>query len=307
MNLLKKTKRTLNTGWRRRVLLAVMLFFAALFVAPRNAFADAEMRRCVMGADMTEAQKTEMYRLFGLQQGDVPESIMSNSDERRFLEGEISSAVIGTKSISSVYLELLPEASGIEVILHNITWCTEEMYRNALQTAGIYNARLYVAAPFPVSGTGGLAGVYLAYEDMTGETLDEGAKQAGTQEMAVTGTLADDIGEENSSSMVNDLKKLWASSEDMTDEEIRLTIRQTAEQYHVHLTDAQVEQLAALSKTLEKLDPEQLRQKVESVQDTLQRVSEAKDQVSGFAQHLKELLESVRQFLERFMGFLNRE
>ena len=109
MNLLKKTKRTLNTGWRRRVLLAVMLFFAALFVAPRNAFADAEMRRCVMGADMTEAQKTEMYRLFGLQQGDVPESIMSNSDERRFLEGEISSAVIGTKSISSVYLELLPE------------------------------------------------------------------------------------------------------------------------------------------------------------------------------------------------------
>ena len=271
-----------------------------------NAFADAEMRRVVMGADMADGQREEMYRVFAVQEGEVPEIVLTNSDEHRFLEGQINQTLIGTKSISSVYLELLPRGSGMEVTLHNITWCTEEMYRNALQTVGIYDAKLFVAAPFPVSGTGGLAGVYLAYEDMTGQTLDEGVKQAGSQELTVTGNLADEIGEENSASIINNLKQVWAAKSDMTDEEIRTTIRQAAEQYHVRLTDAQVEQLVALSRTLEKLDPDKIRQTVEDVQGTIQRVSEAKEQVSGFAQKIKDLFETFRQFLERITGFLDK-
>ena len=305
MNLLKTGIKAFYTGCLR-LLPAILLCAAAFFSMTGKACADAEMRRCVMGADMTDEQKAEMYSVFGLQPGEVPEIALTNSDERRYLERSISQAVIGTRSISSVYLELLPKGSGIEVTLHNITWCTEEMYRNALQTAGIDSARLYVAAPFPVSGTGGLAGVYLAYENMTGETLDDGAVQAGTQELTVTGSLADEIGEENSTSIIGDLKALWASKGTMTDNEIRQTIRQTADQYHVHLTDAQVEQLTALSKTLSRMDPDQIRETVESVQGTMERVSEAKEQVSGFAQRIGQFMESLRQLLDRLTGLLNR-
>ena len=61
----------------------------------------------------------------------------------------------------------------MDVTTSNITWCTPEMYISALATAGITDAKVVVAAPFEVSGTAALTGVYKAYEDMTGKKLDQ--------------------------------------------------------------------------------------------------------------------------------------
>ena len=82
----------------------------------------------------------------------------------------------------------MPQGSGLSVTVNNVSWCTPDMYRNAFTTAGITDARITVAAPFPVSGTAALAGIYKAYEDMTGQKLDTAVKDVGTQELTVTGT-----------------------------------------------------------------------------------------------------------------------
>lgn len=285
------------------ILLCLMILCSALTV---TVSADAEMKRCVIGSDLSEDQVEGIYGVFGIRRGDVTELRLTNAEERTALEGYVDPAVIGTRSLSSVYLELLPAGSGMNVTTENISWCTPEMYISALATAGITDARIIVAAPFPVSGTAALAGIYKAYEDMTGQKLDDLAKLISTQELTITGELADEIGNMDSTSIVNELKMMLDETVNMTDEEIRQTIREIAKRYNVKLTDTQVEQLLQLCRSLEKLNPDQLKERVEDVQETLRRVSDAKTQVVGFVQTIKKVIDSVKSFFDRIAGILNR-
>jgi uncharacterized protein YpuA (DUF1002 family) len=94
-------------------------------------------------------------------------------------------------------------APGLDVTTNNITWCAPEMYVNALATAGITDAKVIVAAPFDVSGTAALTGVYKAYEDITGQKLDENAKLVPAhRSWRVTSDLANEIGSYDSTSIV---------------------------------------------------------------------------------------------------------
>ncbi len=260
--------------------------------------------RAVIGADLTEDQIAQVYQAFGISRGNVAELRVTNAEERRYLEGYVDNSLIGTRSISSVYVELLPAGSSMDVKTSNITWCTPEMYLSALATAGITDARIIVASPFAVSGTAALTGVYKAYEDMTGRTLDDLAKAVSTQELTVTGDLAQEIGSMDSTSIVNDLKMMLDETEKMSDEEMRQEIVAIAAQYNVKLTDKQIQQLISLCRSLEGLDPDSLKQRVEDVQDTLNKVSEAKTQVVGFVQTVSKVVSSVREFFERIKDIL---
>lgn len=278
---------------------------AAVFCLSVSAAADNTSSRAVMGADLTSEQTMLMYQAFGVPQGSVIELRLTNAEERQYLEGFVASSVIGTRSISCVYVELLAQGSGMNVTTSNITWCTGDMYSNALATAGITDARIIVAAPFPVSGTAALAGVYKAYEDITGQALNSQAKDAGTQELTVTGELAKDIGSSDSSSIVQELKLMLSETQKMSDAELRSAIAAVASHYRVSLTETQIGQLVSLCRTLEKLDPVSLKDKVTDVQGTLDKVSDAKDQVVGFVQTLKNLIVSVQGFFEKMQSILN--
>ncbi len=269
------------------------------------ACADAEMRRVVLGADLNEEQIAKVYLSFGFPRGEVPELRLSNAEERAALSGYVADAVIGTKAISCVYLELLPQGSGMDVKSENISWCTPDMYTNALTTGGIADARVKVAAPFSVSGTAALAGIYKAYEDMTGKKLDELAKDVSTQELTITGELANQIGSEDSTSIVNELKQILGETVNMSDDEVRGVIRKIAEGYQVRLTDTQVEQLLDLVRALEKLDTGALTKRVEGIQNTLEKVGDAKDQVVGFLQSMKRAFETLKELLDRISGFFD--
>lgn len=286
----------------------LLLFVLCLGLFSFSAAADAEMRRVVVGADLTEEQIDTVYRAFAMERGTVPELKLTNAEEHEALSGSLEDAVIGTRAISCVYFELLPEGSGLNIRTENISFCTSEMYRSSLLTAGITDAKLIVAAPFSVSGTAALAGVYKAYEDMTGESLTEDAKTAGTQELTLTGELADEIGsEESAQSIIGELKAMLNETAGMTDEEIRSTIRRIADEHSVKLTETQVQQLLDLSRALEKLDPDRLSKQVEDVQNTLQKVGEAKEQVSGFLQTAKRIMESLKSFFERLSNLTDRK
>ena len=284
------------------------LILALLLVAGMAvpAYADVNQSRAVIGADLTEEQVDSVYGMFGLRRGEAIELKMTNAEERTYLEGYVDNSLIGTRSISCVYVELLPAGSGMSVTTSNINWCTGEMYISALATAGITDANIIVAAPFEVSGTAALSGVYKAYEDMTGKKLDDLAKLVSTQELTVTGELAAQIGAMDSTSIVNELKLMLDVTQTMTDDEIRAEIREIASRYNVSLTNTQVEQLLSLCRSLEGLDAEALKARVEEVQGTLQKVSDAKTKVVGFVQGVKKVVDSVSGFFDKIKDIIAR-
>lgn len=287
---------------KKLITILLIIVMAVGMIVP--AYAENIQSRAVIGADLTEDQITAVYNAFGIRRGDAIELRVTNGEERQWLQGYVDESLIGTRSISCVYVELLPEGSGMDVTTSNITWCTGEMYISALATAGITDARIIVAAPFEVSGTAALTGVYKAYEDMTGKKLDDLAKLVSTQELTITGELANEIGGMDSTSIVNDLKLMLDETQKMTDDEIRAEIVEIAGRYNVSLTNTQIQQLIDLCRSLEGLDADSLKARVEEVQGTLQKVSDAKTKVVGFVETVKKVVTSVSSFFDKIKDII---
>lgn len=280
-------------------LIAILLCAATLLSLGATAYADNTQSRTVIGADLSEEQVDYVYSVFGVDRDKVIELSMTNAEERAALEGYVDDSIIGHRSISCVYVELLSDGSGMDVSTTNINWCTPEMYLSALATAGVTDAKIIVAAPFEVSGTAALTGIYKAYEDMTGKKLDDIAKLVSTQELTITGELASELGSMDTTSIVNDLKMMLDETSKMSDEEIKNQIVQIAGRYNVTLTEKQIDQLITLCRSLESLDADSLRARVEELQGTLNKLSNAKTQVVGFVEKVKKVVTSIKSFFEK--------
>ena len=287
---------------KKLITILLIIVMAVGMIVP--AYAENIQSRAVIGADLTDDQIAAVYNAFGIKRGDAIELRVTNGEERQWLQGYVDESLIGTRSISCVYVELLPEGSGMDVTTSNITWCTGEMYISALATAGITDARIIVASPFEVSGTAALTGVYKAYEDMTGKKLDDLAKLVSTQELTITGELANEIGGMDSTSIVNDLKLMLDETQKMTDDEIRAEIIDIAGRYNVSLTNTQIQQLIDLCRSLEGLDADSLKARLEEVQSTLLKVFDAKTKVVGFVETVKKVVTSVSSFFDRIKDII---
>lgn len=57
-----------------------------------------------------------------------------------------------------------------------------------------------------VSGTGALTGIQMAYEQASGEKLDATKTKLANEEMVVTGNLADQLGKNEATTVVNQSK-----------------------------------------------------------------------------------------------------
>ncbi len=258
--------------------------------------------RVTIGADLTAAQIAAIYKDFGINQGDVPQLIVTNAEERSYLQGLVSEKKIGTVALSCLYIELLPEGSGLQISLNNINYCTADMYKNALTTAGITDARVMVSAPYPVSGTGALTGAYKAYEDITGETLSGLAKAVGAEELVVTGELAEYIGSAEAASIIAELKSMLDKTVDMSDAEVRSEIEYIADMYNVSLTSAQVNQVLSLVRKFEGLSEDELQSKLTSLAKTAQTAGKATETVSRVYENVKSFFAAVGDFFSRIFG-----
>ena len=287
---------------KKKKILSLLLALALLVSLAVPAFAENESR-VVIGADLNEEQIKTVYKLFGIERGSVAELKVTNAEERAYLEGLVEDSVIGSYAISCVYVRLLEKGSGLSVDTYNISWCTAEMYKNALVTAGVTDAKIIVAAPFEVSGTAALTGIYKAYEHITGDTLDAIAKSVGTQELTITGELAEQIGSLDATEIVSGLKEVLGETKKMSDEELRREIVSIAQEYNVTLSDSQIGQLIDLCRSLEKLDPGELKSRVEEAQETIRRIGEAKERAEGFYEKLKGFFGDAADFLDRVKGW----
>ena len=282
------------------LVLAVVLGLSAF--APAALAIEAGQERVIIGANLDDAQRAQIYKDFDLSEGDVTELKVTNDEERAYLEGLVSDSKIGNVALSCVYIKTLEEGKGLHITTNNINWCSEDMYINALTTAGITDAQVKISAPFAVSGTAALTGLYKAYEDITGEQLDMTAKSVAAEEIVITGNLAEMVGDVDATEMVNQLKLILDQTKDMSDDEVRTQIRSIAENTNVQVTDAQVEQLLSLCRSLEKLDADQLAERVNSFKKTIEGANKAQQTVTKVVEDVKNFFVSVGNFFSKLFS-----
>ncbi len=232
-----------------------------------------------IGANLTDEQKKSMYDYFGTTPEAVNTIEVTNTDERKYMEGIASEAQIGTQTYSCSYVE--PTTSGgIQVKVGNLTFVTSSMIASTLLTSGVENCNVVAAAPFEVSGTGALTGIMMAYEKASGETLSEEQKSAATEELVTTGALADAIGKEDAEKLMNEVKKEVIEN-DLTDaDKIKDAVTDAAKDKGITLTEEQMAQISALMKNISQYDYD-----VNSLKQTLDNL-EGKVNDSGFFQNL---------------------
>lgn len=288
---------------KKIISLLLCLCFVLGAAVPALADVEAGQARAVIGANLNDEQISQVYGMFGIERGSVRELTVTNAEEREYLDGLVDSSIIGTNSISCIYVEILPAGEGLQIETRNLTWCTQEMFINALVTAGIDDAKIIVAAPFQVSGTAALTGIYKAYEDISGQRLDEVAKLVSTQELVITGELADEIGSYDATMIVNEIKLILDETKQMSDEQIKAEINAIAAEYDIVLKDSQLEQLVTLCRALEKMNADELREKVEYVQSTIKRLASAQEKVSGITATVKNVISSIGEFIDKIIAF----
>ncbi len=286
---------------KNRILRSAVSLLLVLLLLPcrvGTVFADRDRSRTVIGADLAAEQVESVYKVFGIERGSVEELLLTNAEERALLEGLVEDEKLGKYSISCVYVTLLEPGSGLSVETFNINYCTSEMYRSALLTAGINDAKIIVASPFQASGTAALAGVYKAYESITGTLLSDSAKHAGARELTTTGELAEEIGAPDAEKIISGLKDMI--TENITSPgaggETRSKIAELAKRYNIQLSERQIKQLEDLTGSLEKLDINSLQEHVEQAKETMQQIGEAKDKAVDFFSKVREFFASASEF-----------
>ena len=123
------------------------------------------------------------------------------------------------------------------------------MYKNALTTAGITDADIIVAGPQEISGTAALVGVFKAYQEMTGETINADIIDASLNELVVTGQLEQSIAglsDEEVEEFIAYIKSVIAQNDLKDEASINQAIDDACSKYNVTLSDSERQQIVDL-------------------------------------------------------------
>lgn len=200
-----------------------------------------------LGANLNASQKQAILNYFGVDEANSNIIYVNNQQERKYLGGIAPEAQIGRVTMSSSYV--VPTTSGgINVKTSNITWVTSSMIASTLATAGVENANVVAAAPFPVSGTGALTGITMAFEKSSGEKLTEEKKKLANKELITTGNLAESVGKDKAAGIINDTKKEVIKKDMDSEKEIKDTVKKVADNYNVTLNTGDINIITNLMK-----------------------------------------------------------
>lgn len=210
-----------------------------------------------LGADLSADQRATVFAEMGISEEEAASYqtiYITNDMEHQYLDESLGASVVGTHSLSSVLLVPQESGAGLSVETHNINYCTIAMYRNALLTAGVEDAKVIVAAPSSISGTAALIGAVKAYEAYSGTTVDSSAFEVATSELVLTGELMDELDSEQISDLIAYLKQQIAQNGLDDPNKLSELVRQASAEMDLNLTDEQVSKIVDLLLKMSKLD-----------------------------------------------------
>ena len=270
---------------KKRSVIAALLCSLCL-TAGGSVPAMADSARVVtLGADLTQDQKDTMMRYFKTDASQVQILTITNQDEREHLGDYIPLEQIGTRTLSCAYVKPT-QSGGIKVRTANLNYVTGNMIANALSTAGVTNCEAVAACPYEVSGTGALTGVIMAYESASGQKLDSTKKDLATKEVVVTGDLAQQVGNDNATNIINQAKLQIIGDNIQNADEIYNIVNNIAVQNNVTLSQEELETIVALLQEIaqQSYDIEQMKETLENIQQNLDKESSDDQVLDGTAQ-----------------------
>lgn len=292
--------------------LALLMTGLMLVMSPVSVWADREDAKLEkpyvsLGADLSANDRAIVLKLLGVTEDDLKNytvTTITNADEHKYLDSYLSKSVIGKRALSSVLVKGKTDGSGIKVTTYNITYCTTGMYQNALATAGIEDAEIVVAGPYNISGTAALVGAIKSYENMTGETVSQENVDTATNELVVTGKLAESVGDsDKAEQLVGAVKEQVVEGSDngkkMTEEEIGNVVDQAAQEMDVQLSDEDRQEIVDLMDKIKGLDidvdslKEQAKDLYDKIDDLGLKLDWNQEKVQGFFSKIIEFFKNL--------------
>ena len=262
-------------------------------------FADS-FKSVTLGADLSDSQKTEMLKYFGVTKNDANILEVTSEEEHKYLGKVATESQLGNKSISCSYVEPT-EKGGLVVTTENLTWVNDGMIKNALITAGIQNAKVKASAPFKVSGTAALTGILKGFENSsTGKKIDENKKEAANEELVTTGKIGEKIGSNDATNLMNNIKKEVIKEKPGTEKEISKIVDKATEEYKANLTEQDIANIKAVMGKINNLDlnynnlKDQLDDVTNQLKDKLTS-AEAKGFFAKLEKMFSDLLQSIKE------------
>lgn len=277
------------------VIVAVIFGLMLAAVTPAFAITPSEIPIVVYGETLTAEQKEEVRRLLEItDETEATEYVVTGADIANYIDGDPNS-----RTFSSAKIIAEPEGTGISIQIvtpDNITKVTEDMYRNALLTAGVEDATVEVASPIPVTGGSALSGIYKAY-DAEGAELDKGRMEVASEELDVATELSerDGMDSDKVSELLAEIKSEIADKKPESKEEVENIINEILIKLEISLSDKDRELLLNLFDKMRSLDID-----FGKVKDQLEDIaSKIKDQVGDINIEIDEgLWERILNFLK---------
>ena len=260
------------------------------------------------GKDLTSEERILIFREMPLPDDVKSEDIKSievtNEEEWKLLKGLVPDDEIGTKAISSVYVEKLDAGEGLKVETKNLTFVTPQMMANALVTAGVRDARIYATAPQEVSGTAALTGIYKAIEALTGKALSSTAKQLAARELIQTGNLGERVGKEKAAVLVERSKERIVEAKNATTKMVEEIVTDTAKEQNITLTESEKKELIEILIQVKKsnLGINELKTQLKNFEPAEEEKKEKDEPDSWFDR----VIQFISSIIDRFFSFAGR-
>lgn len=232
----------------KKIVFLLLLMFSLSFQPVMAAVGD---RVITLGADLTPKEKQDILAEFNQAANDKI-IVVTFDDEVHYFPGTTRTG----RELSSSLITFKDKGNGIQVTKSsNITQVSNEMYQNALLTAGIQDADISVTAPEPVSGTAALTGIFKAFETTTGKKLNTDRVQAANQEITDTAKLGQNLGDQKlAADFIKRLKEEVQKNRPQTDADYQNLIEKVAKEMGIQLTPEQIQSLVDLLKKLNSLN-----------------------------------------------------
>lgn len=255
----------------------------------------------VYGEALSAKQKEEVRELLDVKNtSQITEITVTGKDLVTYIKGDAHSNMY-----SSAKITRKDTGEGLvinQVTPENITEVTDEMYANALLTAGIQDAVVDVASPVKVSGHSALVGIYKAYDEGKGTALDKDRTEVANEELNLATSLAkkEGLDQDKVSELLTEIKKEIASQNPATKEEIEKIIDEKLAALEIQLSPADKQLLVDLFNKMRDLNInfDNVQSQLEDLSTDIQnRITEAvgdKGFLQSVSNFFKELFESIK-------------
>lgn len=254
----------------------------------------------VYGGTLNDDQKQEVRNLLNVKNPEMVEEItVTGEDLVKYIDGEDRNA----RMFSSAKITRKEKGEGLIIdraTPENITQVTDDMYANALLTAGIEDAEVIIVSPVKVSGHSALVGIYKAYE-VSGEELNKDRMEVANEELNIATKLAEEEGmdSEKVSELLTEIKKQIAEQKPATREDVERIVEEQLAKLKIELSDEDRQLLIDLFEKMRSLNInfDNVKQQLEDIsKDIKNRIGEVVGDEGfwqGVADFFRDLFQSI--------------